>query len=270
MTQDYTMEIAPDYPYGEQGEEKGSAAEGQGEKEGEGANAEQQQQSEHPQEGGQQQGQPNQDQNIPLHVLQAIRQENQQLKAEVDRIKQQHTQQPQGGDDDDPYKGYDPDDVVTVADIKKIMSKQSPQKGQEQGQQQGQQGQPAWTPQDIPIMENQIRQKHTDYDNTIQQLPNLTNQYPHLLEDIKRSSNPPLTAYAYVKHLLGDQQHQSQGGQGGNKQMAGDADKALKNLERPGSAGKVSGQSAISQTGYFAGMSDEELEQHMAKVKRGS
>lgn len=268
MTQDYTMEIAPDYPYGEQGEEKGSAAEGQGEKEGEGANAEQQQQSEHPQEGGQQQGQPNQDQNIPLHVLQAIRQENQQLKAEVDRIKQQQTQQPQGGDDDDPYKGYDPDDVVTVADIKKIMSKQSPQKGQEQGQ--GQQGQPAWTPQDIPIMENQIRQKHTDYDNTIQQLPNLTNQYPHLLEDIKRSSNPPLTAYAYVKHLLGDQQHQSQGGQGGNKQMAGDADKALKNLERPGSAGKVSGQSAISQTGYFAGMSDEELEQHMAKVKRGS
>lgn len=268
MTQDYTMEIAPDYPYGEQGEEKGSAAEGQGEKEGEGANAEQQQQSEHPQEGGQQQGQPNQDQNIPLHVLQAIRQENQQLKAEVDRIKQQQTQQPQGGDDDDPYKGYDPDDVVTVADIKKIMSKQSPQKGQGQGQQQ--QGQPAWTPQDIPIMENQIRQKHTDYDNTIQQLPNLTNQYPHLLEDIKRSSNPPLTAYAYVKHLLGDQQHQSQGGQGGNKQMAGDADKALKNLERPGSAGKVSGQSAISQTGYFAGMSDEELEQHMAKVKRGS
>ena len=278
MADEYTMEIDPQYPFGDysQSSDAGSGQQAdQGQQQG--ADGEQVQQPQQQPQGQQAQGQQPQgdqgqqdQQQVPVNVVQSIRQELQSLKqqnAYLQQMAMQPQQQPQGqqgpGQQNDPLADYEEDDVITVADMKKLMQQQMAQQPQQpQGQQPGQQpGQP----QHPDMREMQMRSMYSDYDQIIsQQLPTVLQQNPHLESAIRNSSNPYATAYTIAKQMGGQGAPQGQP-QGSPNQ----AQQVVNNLQKPGTASQASGGGAISRAGFFAQMDDQTLEAEIAKAKRG-
>lgn len=279
MDKKYTMEIDASYPFGSisVGGEEGSAAGSQ--KSG--------QEPQQPQEGPQseqesasqegEQGQSEEEQQVPLSVVQSIRQELQEAKqreaqwqAMYAQIQQQQQpvqpQQPQGQQQgpESLLSDYDDDDVITVADMKKVL--QQSQLQQPQQPQQFQQPQPVQQPQpglgQPDPRELQMRSMYPDYDQAIQQIPNILQQAPQLESAIRNSDNPYQTAYLLAKQIGGQgQAQQSQGAQ--------NAQQIQQNLQKPGTAGQVSGGGGISKADYYANMSKEEFEKRRAQILRG-
>lgn len=271
MAEQYTMEIDANYPFGtNQGSAAGNQESGQenqqqeAQPQGEQAGEEQQQP---------QQGQQTQEQTVPVSAIQAIRQENQQLKNQLayqQMVAMQGNQQPQAPQQNqqpvqqqqtskDPFEGFDDDDVVTVADVKKALAvQQQPAQVPPQQSQQGfQQGQP-------DMRELQMQVSYPDYNELItNELPTILQQNPYLGNVIQGSENPYLTAYTLAKSMSSSQ--------GGNQQQQGQqAQQIVNNLQKPGTAGGASaGGGGISHADYYAQLSDEDFEKEVARAKRG-
>jgi len=172
---------------------------------------------------------------------------------------QEQPQQPQ-----DPFANYDDDDVVTVADMKKVLQQQQAPSGQQQAPQQ--QGQPQQATGQLDARELQMQTQYSDYQQEIQKIPTILQQNPHLESAIRNSENPFMTAYSLAKQFTGAQSgQQQQPGQGNSQQ----AQQVMDNLNKPQSVSQAGGGGVISKANYYAQLDDDKLEAAIARAKRG-
>lgn len=189
----------------------------------------------------------------PIEAIVALRKENQALKQQLQQVaaylQQQQAQPAQRKQEPppDPLGKLDDDDVITVADMKKVLQFYA-QQAQAQPQQ------PAVDPRELAI-----RTQFPDYDDSIKQIPALLEEYPHLRSAIVGSENPFLTAYSLVQMYKGK-----------SKQGDKAVQKLMDNMSKPRSSGKVASGGGASKASYYASLDDKGLEAMIAKVKRGS
>jgi hypothetical protein len=115
-----------------------------------------------------------------------------------------------------------------------------------------------------------VRAQYPDYDQAIQQLPNVLQQAPHLETAIRNSDNPYLTAYTLAQQMGNAPQGQQQPPQGQGEQAPQDAQRIQRNLQKPGTAGQVSGAGGVGKADYYANMSKDEFERRRAQILRGT
>lgn len=197
---------------------------------------------------------------VPVSVVKAIREELKNLKTvtaadkeerqrlmdELNMYKAQmaaNTRQAPPPKAADPFDGLDDDDVLTVAELKKIAPRLVPQ-------------------QDPQEIEDRVRSKHADYDEVITNyLPKLIQKKPHLAAEIRRSNNPYQIAYDLAtgtpEYILAQQKAEN----------TAKADKAEANAKKPGSLSSVGGANRRN-TEFYDSLSDDELEKRIARVKR--
>lgn len=198
---------------------------------------------------------------VPVSVVRAIREELKAIKGqsaadkeERERLSQelmiykaqlyaQQVQSHQSQKPDDPFAGLDDEDVLTVAQLKTLVPKLTPKANPTE-------------------MEDRFRDRHADYDEVIRDhLPKLLAKKPHLRQAIQESRNPFALAYElatgspeYLKKQL-------------EKESSDKSRKAAENASKPGSLSQAGSQSRKNPD-YYSGMSDKELEERIAKVKR--
>ncbi len=119
-----------------------------------------------------------------------------------------------------------------------------------------------------PMSELQMMTLYPDYQDVLQKnLPTLLKNNPALISAIQSSDNPNLLAYTLAggkgraKAPAGDEND------GGKGKGDGNLKKILANAEKPGVPGKGTG--AGGKFEKFAAMKDEDLEDHIARVKSG-
>jgi hypothetical protein len=122
-----------------------------------------------------------------------------------------------------------------------------------------------------PMSELQMMTLYPDYKEVLtNNLQPILKNNPALIEAIKSSSNPNLLAYTLAggKGVMRGAPKPSADNDGAGKPgTGGDLKKILANAEKPGVPGKGAG--AGGKFEKFAGMKDEELEDHIARVKSG-
>lgn len=254
MPEEHVMQIDPQYPYSKQsdeGSDAGSRNEDTQQQQGDQQPYEEQsvqtdQEGQEGQEGRQATGD-------PREAIVALRRENQQLKQQMQymsAVVQQSQQQPQQpGQQQDIFAEYDDDDVITVADMKKVLQ---------------QQGQPQQRGPDV--RELQMMVQFPDYEQEIQKIPKLLENAKFLVSAISNSENPFMTAYFLAKHFADGQPQQQPKGQGGNNQVA---QQIMDNLSKPRSVSQAGSGGTIARANYYAQLDDDALEAEITKAKRG-
>lgn len=227
---------------GEAGEGEGEGGQGSGEGEGSAAGG----QGEGDQEG----------QTVPVNVLQSIRDELQtvkeQLQASQDQVRLYQANPPQGGQQQqhqvdqgaEGLTGMEDDDVITVADAKKLVTGLKAEVG-------------------AVIGEMAMAGQHSDYQSVISKhLPKVIQANPALAEAIRSSKNPYVLAYELGKTNPEYVKEQAEKGQQETVTTI------EQNLGKPGSASAAGGGGGgISQVDQYAQMSDEDLEKKIEDVK---
>jgi len=132
---------------------------------------------------------PQQDQVVPVHVVQSIREELKAVKEQNEVFKnhlnmmqwqQQSNQQPQP-QSTNPFKDIDPEESVKVKDVARAYEDLNHRF-------------------ESRLAEIKIAQKSSDYSEVIKNyLPLAAQEDPELLQDIQRSANPYKAAYNAVK-----------------------------------------------------------------------
>jgi len=228
---------------GEAGEGEGEAGQGSGEGEGSAAGGQ-----------GEEEGQ-----TVPVSALQAVREELQgvkeQLQASQDQIRLYQANPPQGGQQQqqqgqveqgtEGLAGMEDDDVITVADAKKLAAGLEARVG-------------------AVIGEMAMAAQNPDYNDVItNHLPKVIQANPALAQAIKSSQNPYVLAYElgktnpeYVKKLAEKGQQET-------------ITTIEENLAKPGSASAAGGGGGgISKADQYAQMSDDDLEKEIDAVKK--
>lgn len=187
-----------------------------------------------PQNSGSEQG--NQ---VPLEALQAERAQRQNLQEELRVIKDhialmqsQQSQQQQAPKDD--FDGVSEDDVLTVGELKKILS-------QKENQYQ------------MSLQELKMTQKHPDYESVVTQyLPEVLKQNPGLRNTLQNSQDYEL-AYYLAKN--------SDAYKAANKQTKknADAERIVQNAQEAGSLSSMGSNSPVNQAKRYRDMSDDEF-----------
>lgn len=196
----------------------------------------------------------------PKDAIIALRRENQQLKEQMSFIAGQQavkaTPPPQNQPDQkaDFFKDFDDDDVVTVADMKRVLQKQSQAAPAAPAQATAQPGQQPGQP---DVRELQIQIQHSDYQQEIQKIPTILQQAPQFASAIRNSENPFLTAYTLAKGFQTGAPAPTPGAQ------------IIDNLAKPGSPSQATGGGGVSRENYFSQLSESDLEKEIARVKRG-
>ncbi len=200
---------------------------------------------------------------VPLEALQAVREELQEEKARAKVMQQMlatYAANQTGGtqsrkEEDDPLSGMEEDDVLTVKDVRKIVSGLTETiKAQ-------------LRPVLQEVGEAKTASMYKDYSEVLEKyLPEVLKDNPALVQAIRASENPYATAYALAK--LNPKYVAAQAGSGDGKKS--DADKMLENLQKPGTS-QQAGQSSggLSKADHIAKMTDEEFEAHVQEVLRG-
>jgi len=192
--------------------------------------------------------------------FEALRQEVANLKQQnellSDQINLYRVNLPRGTSQEDPEKpkeddlfaGLEEDDVMTVADVKKIVTKSI---GSLQGQfKKG-------------LSEVQMALSYPDYSQVIREhLPNVLKTNPALAQAIRTSDSPHLIAYVlarsdpeFVKKSTSDKQ-------------TNEAQRIIDNALQTGSASQAGGGGgAQGQAEFYANLSDDALEKRIAEVK---
>lgn len=177
---------------------------------------------------------------VPLDALQAERSERQRLQDEVKMMKdhfnllqaqQQNQQQPPSKDELD---GLSDDDVLTVGEAKKFMSKLDSQYK-------------------MSIKELRMVQKYPDYQEIVTQyLPDVIKQNPSLSESLRTTQDYEL-AYYLAKN--------SDSYKKNNKSVKknADAERIVQNAQRAGSLSSVGQASPMNEARRYKDMSDTDF-----------
>lgn len=184
---------------------------------------------------------------VPVHVVQSLRNENQQLKEnfkilsehlELIKANQPQRQAPQVQDQ---FGKLSDEDVVTVGELKKYA---------QQFQRQ----------QEMSIEELKIAQMYPDYAETVRKyLPHVLKEDPDLKNEIENARNPFKMAYHLAKNSVAySQEHKS-------KKKNEDAQRMLSNAEKTGSLSAVGATTPINQASRWKAMSDDEFRKVMNK-----
>ena len=183
---------------------------------------------------------------VPLDALQAERSERQRLQDEVRMMKdhmsllqaqQQQQMRPQQKDELDSLSD---DDVLTVGEAKKFMSKLDSQYK-------------------MNINELKMTQKYPDYQNIVTQyLPDVLKQNPSLRESLVNSQDYEL-AYYLAKNSDSYKKNHKQ-----VKQNA-DAERIVQNAQRAGSLSSVGQTSPMSEAKRYKDMSDADFKKQAQK-----
>jgi hypothetical protein len=144
------------------------------------------------------------------------------------------------------FDGMKDDDIPSVAEIRKEWQER------ESGYQ-------------SRLEELQVAQMHPDYAEVIEKyaLPLVKNK-PHLMQGIQNSSNKALFAYE-----LGKMAQQINAVQHSAPVMSETAQRIVDNSRKPGTLSQAGGQAVLSQTDYFATMSDKEFMKYASRNLEG-
>lgn len=258
MPEEHVMQIDPQYPYSKQSDE-GSDAGSRNEDTQQQQQGDQQPYEEQSVQTDQEGQEGRQATGDPREAIVALRRENQRLKQQMQymsAVVQQSQQQPQQpGQQQDIFAEYDDDDVITVADMKKVLQQQGQPRQQGQPQQRG-----------PDVRELQMMVQFPDYEQEIQKIPKLLENAKFLVSAISNSENPFMTAYFLAKHFADGQPQQQPKGQGGNNQVA---QQIMDNLSKPRSVSQAGSGGTIARANYYAQLDDDALEAEIAKAKRG-
>lgn len=187
-----------------------------------------------------------QDRQVPLDALQAERAERQRLQDELRMIKdnvalmmsnQQQQQRPQPKDD---FDGLGDDDVLTVGEFKKALSKKERQYN-------------------MSLEEVRMTQKHPDYQEVITQyLPEVLKTNPGLQNTLQQTNDYEL-AYYLAKN--------SDAYKSSNKRAArnADAERIVQNANKSGALSSVGQTSPINEAKRYRDMSDQDFKAQVQK-----
>jgi hypothetical protein len=178
--------------------------------------------------------------NVPLEALQAERAQRQNLQEELRVIKdhialmqtQQYTQKPQESKEE--MDGLADDDVLTVGEAKKYLSKMNQQY-------------------QMSIEELKMVQKHPDYQDVVSKyLPEVIKQNPSLRKTLQDSQDYEL-AYYLARN--------SESFKKANKKMkkSADAERIVQNAQEAGSLSSMGSTTSMNQARKYKEMSDEEF-----------
>lgn len=107
----------------------------------------------------------------------------------------------------------------------------------------------------LRLEELQVQQAHPDYAEVLEKYTApLLKQKPHLAEGIYGARNKALFAYELGKMVQGQQSVAPQ-----PTQQSVNAQKIVENSKKPGNIAQAGGQSRLSQSDYYATMSDQEF-----------
>jgi len=178
--------------------------------------------------------------NVPLEALQAERAQRQGLQEELRVIKdhialmqaQQNTNQSKPKEDE--MDGLADDDVLTVGEAKKYLSKMNQQY-------------------QMSIEELKMVQKHPDYQDVVSQyLPEVIKQNPSLRKTLQDTQDYEL-AYYLARN--------SESYKKANKQMkkSADAERIVQNAQQAGSLSSMGSTTSMNQARKYKEMSDEDF-----------
>jgi len=195
--------------------------------------------------------QQHQEQMVPLHVVQAIRDELRTVKEQSETFKnhidmmQWQSQQTRQQAPADPFDGIDPEDTIRAKDAKKLVMDLKQQF-------------------ESQLAEVKMAQKSSDYGDMIKKyLPLASREDPDLIRDIQNSANPYKAAYNAVKASKAYQEDLINERIGKMKQEAPQkevAAKVISNAKTSGSVSSVAGNSAaIGSLPSFSQMTDDEF-----------
>lgn len=181
------------------------------------------------------------EQMVPLSALQAERQARQQLQEEIRDIKDNLTllkrsqQPPQRQEAIEEV--LDDDDVLTVRQLKKILQ-----------------------PAQASMAEMHMYRKYPDYEQVItKHLPEILEKQPNLRNVLQQTQDYEL-AYYLAKNSDGYRANQST--EQSKPKINPEAQRAIENLDRPGSLSSVARTSTASQLKKWSQMSDDEFRKH--------
>lgn len=207
-----------------------------------------------------------QDKTVPLSALEGVRTELKQAKEEGKVLQSQVelykanaalTPDQSGQRQNDPLEGLEDGDVVTVADVKRIMGDQEVR---------------------YSAIANQLKagQGTADYEQVIEKyLPSVISVNPALAGAIKTSDNPVALALQLAKSSDAYRKDQVETDLAKDKgakvdkdgKPISEADQILANQEKPGSASAGAGAGGgISAVDKVLAMTDDELEAKIAEI----
>lgn len=242
-------------------------------------------------QGAQQQAaQPDQSKEItvPLHVVEAVRNELKDTKTQAQTLReqmqqiqalqqfgggmpqQQQAQSPtQSQTVEDPLSGMEDDDLLSVNDMRKIITQIKTTSTPD----------PNLT---NTIAKMQVQMQDPNYETTIRTyLPEMVASQPILREMITRAPNPLAAALSVAKmsprYIQGNQQQQlqQQGGQQqqgqntGPRDVLSDLQRIIENATKPGNPGAVGGGGAVSGFDRFRNMPDADFDAEVNRVLNG-
>jgi|SRR5690606_7618765 len=182
---------------------------------------------------------------VPLDALQAERAERQKLQDELKMMRdhlllmQANQSQPRQQPKDD-FDGLSEDDVLTVRDLKKALSKKEQQF-------------------QMTIQELQMTQRYPDYQQVVSKyLPEVFKQNPSLRDTLARTQDYEL-AYYLAKNSDSYKQAVK------SEKKNADAERIVQNANKAGSLSSVGQTSPINQAKRYKEMSDAEFMQHVQK-----
>jgi hypothetical protein len=191
---------------------------------------------------------------VPVSVVQKMRQEQRALKESMEELKQERAlyraqlmnqQQPQAQAPRNPLDDIPDDEVMTGADLKKIV--------------------PALMgPFAQAINEAKVTGKNPDFQDVItKHLPKVLEKRPHLARLIQTSQDPLTLAYEIG---ITDPAY----GQKKNEEGFSDrSKKAADNARKPGSLGSIKGPGSQRSEEHYSNMSDDDIEKQIQKVMYG-
>ncbi len=184
-----------------------------------------------------------QEQNVPLSALQSERAKRQTMEDELRMIKDhlalnQVQQSPVKPKDD--FDGLDDGDVMTVGEFKKLSGSMANQFN-------------------MTIEELKMAQKNPDYQQVITKyLPDILKQNPGLQNTLKKSQDYEL-AYYLAKNS------ESYRSENKKSKKNADAQRIVANSQKAGSLSSMGSTSPISQAKRYKDMSDEEFKQTVSR-----
>lgn len=187
-----------------------------------------------------------QENHVPVHVLQALRSENQSLKENFKMVSEhleliKANQMQQQAAPQDNLSSLSDHDVLTVGDAKKVI-------GQIERKRQ------------MEMEELKMTQMYPDYSDTIRKyLPQVLKEDPELRVEIENARNPYKMAYMLAKKSTQYVEETR------SKKKSEDAERILSNTQKTGNLSAVGSVSPITHASQYRSMSDEEFRKLMNK-----
>lgn len=187
-----------------------------------------------------------QENQVPVHVVQSLRSENQQLKENFKMLSEHlellKANQPQKGQEPkDELHSLSDHDVLTVGDAKKVIGQMERKRSME-------------------MEELKMTQTYPDYSETVRKyLPEILKENPELRHEIENARNPYKMAYMLAK------KSDSYLEKNRSEKKSEDAERIIANTQKTGSLSAVGGTSPIGKASVYKAMTDDEFRRVMNK-----